>query len=62
VIEPQNASADCFGDQKLEQVVRDNQFRSASELSDQLLSEIRIWQSTSVAQQDDITLIVIDVV
>jgi sigma-B regulation protein RsbU (phosphoserine phosphatase) len=61
VIEPQNASGDCFGDRKLEQVVRDNQFRTASELSEQLLSEIHVWQSDSV-QQDDITLIVIDVV
>jgi sigma-B regulation protein RsbU (phosphoserine phosphatase) len=29
VIEPQNASGDCFGDRKLEQVVRNNQFRPA---------------------------------
>jgi sigma-B regulation protein RsbU (phosphoserine phosphatase) len=62
VTEPQNASGDSFGDRKLEQVVRDNQSRPPSELSEQLLSEIRVWQSASVAQQDDITLIVIDVV
>jgi hypothetical protein len=30
-------------------------------LSDQLLSEIRRWQPASLSQQDDITLIVIDV-
>jgi serine phosphatase RsbU (regulator of sigma subunit) len=62
VTEPQNVSGDSFGDRKLEQVVRDNQSRPPSELSEQLLSEIRVWQSVSVAQQDDITLIVIDVV
>jgi sigma-B regulation protein RsbU (phosphoserine phosphatase) len=62
VIEPENASGDCFGDRKLEQVVRNNQSRPPSELSDQLLSEIRIWQPASLDQQDDITLIVIDVV
>ena len=62
VIEPENASGDSFGDRKLEQVVRDNQARPPSELSEQLLSEIRVWQAVSVAQQDDITLIVIDVV
>jgi len=62
VTEPQNASGDSFGDRKLEQVVRDNQSRPPSELSEQLLSEIRVWQSASVAQQDDITLIVIEVV
>jgi phosphoserine phosphatase RsbU/P len=62
MIEPQNASGDFFGDRKLEQVVRNNQSRPPSELSDQLLSEIRLWQPASLAQQDDITLIVIDVV
>jgi phosphoserine phosphatase RsbU/P len=62
VIEPENASGDSFGDRKLEQVVRNNQSRPPSELSDQLLSEIRLWQSASLAQQDDITLLVIDVI
>jgi phosphoserine phosphatase RsbU/P len=62
VIEPQNAGGDSFGDRKLEQVVRDNQSLPPAELSEQLLSEIRVWQSASVAQQDDITIIVIDVV
>jgi len=62
VIEPENASGDSFGDRKLEQVVRNNRSRPPSELSDQLLSEIRLWQPASLAQQDDITLIVIDVV
>jgi hypothetical protein len=61
VIEPENASGDSFGDHKLEQVVRNNQSRSPSELADQLLSEIRHWQPASMDQQDDITLIVIDV-
>ena len=60
-IEPENASGDSFGDWKLEQVVRNNQSRPPSELSDQLLSEIRLWQPASLAQHDDITLIVIDV-
>ena len=62
VIEPENASGDSFGEGKLEQVVRNNQARPPAELSDQLLSEIRLWQPASAAQQDDITLIVIDVV
>jgi len=62
VIEPEDAHGDSFGDSKLEQVVRNNQSRPASELLDQLMSEMRIWQPASLAQQDDITLIVIDVV
>ena len=61
IIEPQNASGDFFGDRRLEEVVRNNQSRPPSEFADGLLSEIRRWQPSSLAQQDDITLIVIDV-
>ena len=62
VTEPENTLGDSFGDSKLEQVVRNNQSRPPAELSDQLLSEIRHWQPASTTQQDDITLIVVDVV
>lgn len=62
VTEPENASGDFFGDARLEQVIRENQSRPPSELSDKLLAEIRNWQPTSVSQQDDITLLVIDLV
>ncbi len=62
VTEPENAHGDSFGDIRLEQVVRDNQWRLPSELSDELLSEIRLWQPAAITQQDDITLIVIDVI
>ena len=61
VTESENALGDSFGDRKLEQVFRANRSRSAAELSDQLLSELRRWQPASTAQQDDITLIVVDV-
>jgi serine phosphatase RsbU (regulator of sigma subunit) len=62
VIEPENARGDSFGNVRLEQVIRENQSRPPSELSDKLLAEIRHWQPASVSQQDDITLLVIDVV
>ena len=62
VIEPENARGDSFGNARLEQVIRENQSRLPSELSDQLLAEIRHWRPASVSQQDDITLLVIDVV
>lgn len=62
VSEPENALGDSFGEFKFEQVVRNNQSRPPSELLDQLLTEIRQWQPASMAQHDDITLIVIDVV
>ena len=62
VLEPENARGDAFGKGRLEQVIRENQSRPPSELSDNLLAEIRNWQPASVSQQDDITLLVIDVV
>jgi sigma-B regulation protein RsbU (phosphoserine phosphatase) len=61
LIEPQNASGEFFGDQKLEEVMRKNQSRPPAELLEQMLSEIRAWQPASLPQQDDITLVVIDV-
>jgi sigma-B regulation protein RsbU (phosphoserine phosphatase) len=61
LIEPENSRGDSFGDRKLEDVIRNTQSRPPSELADQLLSEIRHWQPAALAQQDDITLIVIDV-
>jgi sigma-B regulation protein RsbU (phosphoserine phosphatase) len=61
VTEAENAAGVPFGDARLEQIVRNNQLRPPSDLSDQLLSEIRRWQPTPTTQQDDITLIVIDV-
>jgi sigma-B regulation protein RsbU (phosphoserine phosphatase) len=61
VIEPENAKGKPFGDSKLEQVVLGAQMCPPSELTDRLLTEIRAWQLPSMAQQDDITLVVIDV-
>jgi len=61
VLEPQNAGGESFGERRLEQVVRKNQSRPPAELVAQVLSEIRLWQPASLAQQDDITLIVIDI-
>ncbi len=62
LIEPENASGDSFGERQLEQVVRRNQSCSPSELADQLLAEIRLWQPAPCTQQDDITLIIVDVI
>jgi phosphoserine phosphatase RsbU/P len=62
LVEPENALGDSFGDVRLEEVIREKQDRSPAELSAELLAEIRNWQPTSVARQDDITMIVIDVV
>lgn len=62
MVEPENAGGDSFGDCKLEEVVRKNESRPPCELVDQLLSEIQRWQPPATAQQDDITVIVIDAV
>jgi len=61
LIEPQNAKGESFGDEKLEEVIRSNQSRPPAELLEQMLSEIGAWQPSSLPQQDDITLVVIDV-
>ena len=42
-------------------LLRDNRSRPAAELSLLLLNEIRAWQPAATPQQDDITLLVIDV-
>ena len=60
-IEPENAVGESFGDGKLEKIVRENQLLPAQELSDHLLAELCAWQPAHVKQQDDITLIVIEV-
>jgi sigma-B regulation protein RsbU (phosphoserine phosphatase) len=62
VTEPENATGDSFGDTELERVVRANQGSPPTELSNKVFSAIRRWQPSSTTQQDDITLIVIDVV
>jgi hypothetical protein len=61
VTETENAAGEEFGYQQLERVVRDNRLQPASELSRQVLSELQRWRPAAVNQQDDITLIVVDV-
>ena len=61
VTETENAAGEAFGDWQLERVVRNNRLQPASELSRQVLSELRTWRPAAVNQQDDITLIVVDV-
>jgi sigma-B regulation protein RsbU (phosphoserine phosphatase) len=61
VTETENAAGEEFGDQQLERVVRNNRLQPASELSRQVLSELQRWRPAAVNQQDDITLIVVDV-
>ncbi len=61
VTEPENSAGEAFGDRKLEQLIRAHQALAPAEFTQRLLSELRAWQPPSVMQQDDLTLIVIDV-
>lgn len=61
VTETENAAGEAFGDRQLERVVRNNRMQHASELSRQVLFELQRWRPAAVSQQDDITLIVVDV-
>jgi sigma-B regulation protein RsbU (phosphoserine phosphatase) len=61
VTETENAAGEAFGDRQLERVVRDHHLQPAAELSRQVLSELQMWRPSAVNQQDDITLIVVDV-
>jgi serine phosphatase RsbU (regulator of sigma subunit) len=54
-------AGESFGDRQLETVVCGNRLQSAPALIQQLLAELRKWQPASTSQQDDITLIVVDV-
>jgi sigma-B regulation protein RsbU (phosphoserine phosphatase) len=61
VVEPENAAGEAFGDRRLEQVLREGRSRPAAELAQCLLAEVARWPPPSTPQQDDITLIVIDI-
>jgi len=59
--EPENARGEAFGDGQLEQVVGANRGLAASGLAERLIGAARSWQDARATQQDDITLVVVDV-
>jgi sigma-B regulation protein RsbU (phosphoserine phosphatase) len=61
IVEAENASGEAFGDSRLEQVIRMHKGNFAPDISNRLLDEQRNWQPQPVSQQDDLTLVVIDV-
>ena len=61
VVEPEDATGEAFGDKAMERVVRKHAHEAPADLSAHLLEELRRWQPAGVAQQDDVTLLVIDV-
>ncbi len=60
--EPESAAGEAFGDRQLERVVERDRTLPACDLSRELLSALHTWQPAAAAQQDDITLVVLDVV
>jgi sigma-B regulation protein RsbU (phosphoserine phosphatase) len=61
ITEPENIAGEQFGDRKLEQILRASDSLPAPDLLQSLIRQVRAWQPESVPQQDDMTLIVIDV-
>lgn len=61
VTETENAAGEAFGDWQLKRVVGENRLQPASELSRRVLSELQTWRPAGMNQQDDITLIIVDV-
>jgi len=61
VTESENEAAEQFGERRLEQVVREGQELAADECLRRIFEELQRWRPETMTQQDDITLIVIDV-
>lgn len=61
LVEPENASGEPFGDRELENVLRAHGRAPGAELADEILAALGKWQSAEKSQQDDITLITIEV-
>jgi sigma-B regulation protein RsbU (phosphoserine phosphatase) len=62
LIEPENARGESFGDRELGHAIEAGEALVAQDLAPRLLSALSKWQPRSAAQQDDITLLVIDIV
>jgi len=60
LIEAENAAEEPFGERRLLEVMAANASGSAGELTTVLLTELAGWQGTAGVQQDDVTLIAID--
>lgn len=60
LIEAENQDGEPFGEHRLLDLLAANTALAASELSALLLKELGVWQGSSGVQQDDVTLIVVD--
>lgn len=61
LVEAEDAAGEPFGDRKMKDLVRHHPAATAPELSQILLRALKSWQPPGQLQQDDITLVVVDV-
>jgi sigma-B regulation protein RsbU (phosphoserine phosphatase) len=59
--EPENARGEAFGERRLANLLAEYQLTPAEEMQSKLLTALEHWQPNGMAQQDDITLVTIDV-
>ena len=62
LVEAENAAGEAFGERRLSEVIATHSSLPVAELSALLMEELARWQPGSASQQDDITMIVIDLV
>jgi len=61
MVEPESLTGEAFGERQLERVVRDHRSQPAPDFLQSMLFELRSWQPRATPQEDDITLVVVDV-
>ena len=61
LIEPENSKNEAFGDAKLQRTLAEHSQLPVYDLCEKLLSELRDWQPRAASQEDDITLIALEV-
>jgi sigma-B regulation protein RsbU (phosphoserine phosphatase) len=59
--EPENSSGEAFGDNRIAELIRQSQNHPAPALAAILFEQMSRWRPAKTAQQDDVSLIVIDV-
>jgi sigma-B regulation protein RsbU (phosphoserine phosphatase) len=62
VTAPENDRGEAFGETRLEEVVRASRLQMPAQFVAELLHEIRCWQPDGRKQQDDITIVVVDMI
>ena len=61
LIEPESSVGEAFGERELEKVLRDHYLLPAPEVLQQVLFKLQNWYPPATPQQDDTTVIVVDV-